>query len=254
MRNDLRKNIFELSNYFIGDHMKTETTTIDDMTATLIGEVLLLGLLGKAFYSEPSREWLEELIAGQVFSESPFGAEQPEIVRGLEILQAWTSSHANGLSDENFADLKMDYTRLFIGLGFLHTAPWESVYFNRERLVFQEQTMQVREWYARFSLQTERLNREPDDHIGLELIFIAHLATLTLNSIEMNDQLAAEKYLQAQRDFLFEHLLRWGPAWTRLVKEHAGTDFYRGLAHLTYGALLAAAEQLQVELPREVSH
>lgn len=233
--------------------MKTETTTLDDMTATLLGEVLLFGLLGKAFYSEPSREWLEGLITEQVFTESPFGTKQPEIMRGLEILQAWTSSHVRGLTDDNFADLKMDYTRLFIGLGFLHTAPWESVYFNRERLVFQEQTMQVREWFARFNLQTERFNREPDDHIGLELIFIAHLATLALNSMEINDQPAAEEYLQAQRDFLTEHLLRWGPAWTRLVNKHAQTDLYRGLAYLTHGALLAAAEQLQINLPKEVS-
>jgi TorA maturation chaperone TorD len=234
--------------------MKNEITSLDDLKTTLVGEVLFLGLLGKAFYNEPDRRWLDELIAEQVFAEAPFGAEQPEIVRGLEILQEWTMSHADGLSEENFAELKMDYIRLFIGLDTLPTAPWESVYFGRERLVFQEQTVQVREWFARFGLQAERLNREPDDHIGLELIFVAHLATLALNSIEMNDQLAAEKYLQAQRDFLFEHLLRWGPAWTRLVKEHAGTDFYRGLAHLTHGALLAAAEQLQVELPREVSH
>ncbi len=58
--------------------------------------------------------------------------------------------------------------------------------------------------------------------------------------------------LQAQRDFLSEHLLRWGPAWAKLVKKHAETDFYRGLAHLTNGALLAAAELLKVEMPKEV--
>lgn len=234
--------------------MKNETTSLDDLETTLVGEILFLGLLGKAFYNEPDRKWLDELIAEQVFAEAPFGAEQPEIVRGLEILQEWTMSHADGLSEGNFAELKMDYTRLFIGLDALPTAPWESVYFSRERLVFQEQTMQVREWFARFGLQAERLNREPDDHIGLELIFVAHLAKMALNSLELNDHDSVGKYLQAQRDFLFEHLLRWGPAWTRLVKEHAGTDFYRGLAYLTHGALLAAAEQLQVELPREVSH
>ena len=233
--------------------MKNETTSLDDLKTTLVGEVLFLGLLGKAFYNEPDRRWLDELIAKQVFAESPFGAEQPEIVRGLEILQEWTMSHADGLSEENFAELKMDYTRLFIGLDSLPTAPWESVYFSRERLVFQEQTIQVREWYARFGLQAERLNREPDDHIGLELIFVAHLATLALNSLELNDHDLVEKYLQAQREFLFEHLLRWGPAWTRLVKEHAGTDFYRGLAYLTHGAFLAAAQHIQVEFPKEVS-
>ena len=233
--------------------MKNAITTVEGLNTTLVGEILLLGLLGKAFYNEPDRKWLEELITEQVFAEAPFGADQPEIIHGLEILQAWSASHVDGITNESFAELKLDYTRLFIGLGNLPAAPWESVYFSEEHLVFQEQTLQVREWYARFGLQSERKLREPEDHIGLELIFTAHLATMALNSLELNDQNAVEKYSQAQHDFLYEHLLCWGPTWARLVKEHAETDFYRGLAHLTHGALLAAAEQLQIELPKEVS-
>jgi TorA maturation chaperone TorD len=157
-----------------------------------------------------------------------------------------------GISKQSFDDLKMDYTKLFIGLDILPTAPWESVYFNRERLVFQEQTIQVREWYARFGLQIERFNREPDDHIGLELSFVAHLASRALQAME-EDSESLEELLQAQRDFLTEHLLRWGPALAKLLKQHAKTDFYRGIAHLTYGALLATAEFLQIKMPKEVS-
>ena len=48
--------------------------------------------------------------------------------------------------------------------------PPESVYFSEERLVFQEETLQVREWYRRFDLQSVKLH-EPDDHVGLELTF-----------------------------------------------------------------------------------
>jgi putative dimethyl sulfoxide reductase chaperone len=226
--------------------------TPEHLEEVLVGEVLLLGLLARALYEEPNRAWLEELVTGQVFSESPFGADQPEIVRGLEILQQWSRSQAGGMSKQTFDELKMDYTKLFIGLDTLPTAPWESVYFNRERLVFQEQTLQVREWYARFDLQIERLNREPDDHIGLELSFLANLASLALQAIQQ-DPNSVESLLQAQRTFLTEHLLRWGPAWAKLVKQHAETDFYRGVAHLTHGALLAAADVLQIQMPKEVS-
>ena len=237
----------------IGDNMKSETIHRSEMTEILLGEVLFLGLLGKALYEEPDREWLEVLISEQVFDESPFGAEQPEIVRGLEILQQWSQTQAGGISEQSFADLKMDYTSLFIGLDTLYTAPWESVYFNRERLVFQEQTIQVREWYSRFGLQVEKLNKEPDDHIGLEILFIAHLASDALQAIENDDQKLLDEIMQAQQDFLSEHLLRWGPAWTKLVKQYASTDFYRGIAHLTHGALLATAETLQIKLPKEVT-
>lgn len=233
--------------------MSKKVTFTNDMTAALVGEVLLFGLLGKALYEEPKREWLEMLIAERVFSEPPFGAAQPEIVRGLEVLQRWTEAHATGISDASFSDLKLDYTRLLIGLDNMPTAPWESVYFNRERLVFQEQTIQVRGWYAQFGLQAEKLNKEPDDHIGLEILFLSHLASLALQAIEQNDENALKKVLQAQSDFLSEHLLRWGPGWCKLVIEHARTDFYRGLGHLTHGAILALAALLNVEFPKEAT-
>lgn len=243
----------ETKELIFGDGMKSETISHSDLTETLVGEILFLELLGRALCSEPDREWLEELIAEHIFAEPPFGAEQPEIIHGLESLQQWSQSQADGISDQSFADLKMDYTRLFIGLDFIHTAPWESVYFNRERLVFQEQTIQVREWYSRFGLQSEKINKEPDDHIGLEMLFIAHLASLALQAIENDNQKSLDEILQAQRDFLSEHLLRWGPVWCKLVKKHASTDFYRGIAHLAHGALLAVAETLQIEMPKEVS-
>lgn len=233
--------------------MKNEAILDNDMSQTLVGEILLLRLLGKALYNEPDRKWLEELIAQQIFSEIPFGDEQPEIIRGFELLQGWSQVNANGLSEADFAELKMDFTRLFIGLDVHHTAPWESVYFNRERLVFQEQTIQVREWYARFGLQSENFGKEPDDHIGLEMLFIAHLASLALQAIEQNDETKLNEILQAQQDFLSEHLLRWGPVWAKLVKQHAATDFYRGIAHLTHGALLAIAELLEIKMPKEVT-
>ncbi|MCX6064708.1 MAG: molecular chaperone TorD family protein, partial [Chloroflexi bacterium] len=156
------------------------------------------------------------------------------------------------ISDTQFEALTKDQLHLFIGPDKLLVPSWESAYFNQGRLVFQEQTIQVREWYARFGLAIETVNHEPDDHIGPELSFVAHLATLGLQVLEDADDQNLESILQAQRDFLGEHLLRWGPAWARLVGEHAETDFYRGLAHLTHGALLAAAETLQIELPKEV--
>lgn len=232
--------------------MSDDMVISGDLTATLVGEVLLLGLLGKAYYEEPQREWLEGLIAEGIFAESPFGSEQPEMVRGLEILQQWSQAHTGGISDADFLELKQDYTRLFIGISFMTTAPWESVYFNRERMVFQEQTIQVRNWYSRFGLQAEKLNKEPDDHIGLELLFIAHLASLALQSIEQDENKSIDELLQAQRDFLSEHLLRWGPGWCKLVIKHASTDFYRGLAHLTKGALSALADNLQIKMPKGV--
>ncbi len=227
-------------------------TDMDSWKPSLMGETLLFGLLGKIFFEEIDKNWLETLISEDVFAESPLGSEQTDVQHGLELLQRWSAENRASVSEQEFKALKQDEMNLFIGTDHVIAPLWESVYFNERHLVFQEQTLQVREWYARFGLESERLYREPDDHIGLELTFVAHLATQALIALDAEDLVALEKYLQAQREFLSEHLLRWGPAWARLVRKHAETDFYRGLAYLTRGALAATAELLEVEIPKEV--
>jgi TorA maturation chaperone TorD len=139
--------------------------------------------------------------------------------------------------------------RLFVGVGQVLAAPWESVYFNDGRMVFQEQTLQVRDWFRRFGVETEKLHNEPDDHIGLELSFLAHLATLGLQAIEAKDDNKFEEIVEAQRRFMEEHPLKWVPRWCKLVEEKANTDFYRGLAKLVRGTLFSLAKILEIQLP-----
>ena len=230
-----------------------QANTMNDLRSTILGESLLFGLLGKILYADLDKTWLDTLIGEDVFSEVPFGAEQVEMQHGVELLQRWTNENRGGLEVPQFKALQEDNLRMFIGLNKVPAPVWESVYFSEKRLMFQEQTLQIREWYARFGLQAERINKEPDDHIGLEMLFIAHLASLALQAIEQNDEPKLNEILQAQREFLSDHLLRWGPVWAKLVKQHAATDFYRGIAHLTHGALLAIAETLEIKMPKEVA-
>ncbi len=230
-----------------------QENNISDMKANVLGESLLFGLLGKIIYADLDQAWLESLIRDEVFSEAPFGAEQVEMQSGIELMQRWTNENSDGLEAPQFKTLQDDYLHVFIGLGHVLAPMWESVYFSEKKLMFQESTLQVREWYARFGVQAERINNEPDDHIGLEMLFISHLASLALQAIEQDDQNKLNEVLQAQRDFLSQHLLRWGPVWTKLVKQNAKTDFYRGIAHLTHGSLLAAAEMLEIKMPKEVA-
>jgi putative dimethyl sulfoxide reductase chaperone len=213
----------------------------------LTGEMLTCGLLGKAFYKYPERAWVQSLIDGDVFSEAPFAAEHALVIAALDLLRKWSEQHRDGLSVQAFDDLVADYTRLFIGPEMVLTPPWESVYFNEERMVFQIETLQVREWYRRFGLQAEKLHNEPDDHIGLELEFIAHLAKAGLIALEQGNATAFEKTLDAQRGFMSEHLLRWAPDWCKQVETQAKNDFYRGMAMLSRGVIEQAAQTFNVQ-------
>ncbi len=214
----------------------------------LTGESLLLGVLGKMIYTSPERDWLEDLVQGDLFSEIPFAENQPLVQKGFETMQAWCLENKSGLSDHALQDLQQDFLRLFIGPGKVLAPAWESVYFSEDRLVFQEQTLQVRQWYRRYGAEIEHIHKEPDDHIGLELIFVAYLAQRALDDFQQNDETAFEEDIHGQRQFLMQHLLRFAPNWYDLVEKHAHTGFYRALGQLIRGSLQTVAEMLKIDV------
>ncbi len=135
-----------------------------------------------------------------------------------------------------------DHQALFVGPGPLLAPPYESVYRSREHLLFEEQTLQVREAYRAFGLVAPALNREPDDHIGLELHFLAEVCLRSLDALDTGDGDRFDATLAAHQGFLTDHLLLWGPECLALVRDNAKTDYFRGVALLTTGLLDQARE------------
>ncbi len=215
-----------------------------EQTEWLTGEWLLLAMLGKLLYTLPERDWYRSLVADDVFAELPLADDQPDVMAAWQRLRAWRAGLSGELSDETFDTLQADYNRLFVGPGPAGAPLWESVYFNDERMLFQEQTAQVRHWYESFGLERVSAAREPEDHLGLELAFLAHLAAQGLQALEDQRPAALDELLAAQRQFLSEHPLRWAPAWQGLVEQQARTEFWRAIAQLIHGALQVVAGHL----------
>ena len=229
--------------------MPFENASSLDQAATLAAENLVFTLLGKAFYEYPDKSWIETLAVESVFDNIPFASQQSDVKAGISLLQTWGQENMKGLVDGAFEAIVNDYIQLFVGPGEVLAPPWESVYFNDERLTFQEQTLQVRSWYRRYGLESEKLKNEPDDHVGLEFAFLAHLAHLGILAIEQNDEDGFKRALEGQHHFLSEHPLKWVSLWSDLILEHARTDFFRGLALVARGALLELSQVLAVETP-----
>ena len=104
-------------------------------------------------------------------------------------------------------------------------------------IVFNEETLEVRDQYRRLGLQAPKLNREPDDHIGLELDFLAQCCVSALTAVEQGAHLAAERYVHIAADFTRDHLLVWAPEMLARAEEEARTEWMRGLELLSRGAL-----------------
>ncbi|HSO27591.1 MAG TPA: molecular chaperone TorD family protein, partial [Anaerolineales bacterium] len=160
----------------------------EEWNAFLTAEVLVFRLLGRLLYQPPEAAWLQLLAEEDIFAETPLGMGTPEIEAGLALMQGWALAYLADSNGELQSALEGDYNRLFVGPAKVLAPPWESVYLTKERLIFQEQTLQVRGWFRRFGLEVENLYHEPDDHIGLELLFLAHLAELSVAALEEGEQ------------------------------------------------------------------
>lgn len=140
-------------------------------------------------------------------------------------------------SGETAGQIRRDHAYLYGHTAVARVAPYESVHRGLEGLVFDDQTMEVRSAYRDLGLRAPRLNKEPDDHIGLEFDFIAQASLRALDCLDDGDHAGAQRDVDVGRTFLREHLERWAPEMLASVVAEARTHFMRGIAHLSLGAL-----------------
>lgn len=164
-------------------------------------------LFQSLFGNEPSEEQFAALdieIARAAFDEL-FAGEKADAVVGF--LSALKVAEPND-------DLKREYTRLFVGPDKLKAAPWESVYLSGDRMIFQESTLKVRNHYRSQGFIPELYPKVADDHIALELDYLAKLAErATGRDLES---------MQASKAFLEEHVLAWTPDYATDLEQQTG--------------------------------
>ena len=210
----------------------------------LEARIFAYDFLRRAFLQEPSQEFLMNLGPKQMTPAFPFREEHPDIAAGTKKVHEYLQQR-DILSETEYEKLQRDYTRLFIGPGKLPAPPWESSYRNKDKLLFQEETRQVRMAYLKYALLSSLFQQEADDHVGLECDFMYQLAAVTREKAQTGDRAALREVLQDQADFLGQHLLPWIPAFAANVVSHAGTEFYQGMGEILRGFVQVDKEALQ---------
>lgn len=199
----------------------------------LQGRHWIYSLLATVYYQGPTEELLANFPKEEALQEFARRLGNSLVQEGVtELYREW---NARREERDYPGDLWADYNRLFVGPGKLLAPPWESVYRSKERLVFGESTLQVRSFYQRYGVEVKNRNKEPDDHVGLEMEFMAYLCQEALEKIRAGAD--AFPYIQASQQFLEEHLGQWVPEFCGDVEEGAKTGFFRGVAKFTRGWL-----------------
>lgn len=203
----------------------------DDLDAAAAGWTVL----STAFGRQPEQPFVAALRDPRQLSQWPY--DDPDSMAGRVLLQESGRAAADGDPREGLRAIQDDHRRLFVGPRPLLAAPWESVYRSREGLVFDAHTLQVRQAYRRFGLQSAMLHREPDDHLALEASFLAALSLQALDALEQEREAEVDRLLAGITDFAHDHLSQWVPDLLDRVEAHARTDYHLGIAALTRGAL-----------------
>jgi TorA maturation chaperone TorD len=100
--------------------------------------------------------------------------------------------------------------------------------------MFDKQTAEVREFYQQYGWESKFKGRIPDDHLGIELLFL----TLMIEKyLEFDDAACAQEMKNEIRRFLNEHILSWVPLWNENVQEHSKTLGYKGIGTLIYACI-----------------
>lgn len=224
--------------------------SFDDLLMILGNRVYLYELAHTVFGGEPDERLVEALADETAAQALCLAADAPD--DAYDRLRSYLADLADAPSrSETVAALRASYMQLVQGPDLNEAYPWESMYVSHRRLLFQKNTLEVRETYRAFGYAAYELGKVPDDHISLECAFMARMAQRTFDvfsravSDDAADGAQAEAtnacgidsdelapVLDGQESFLREHATQWFSSYARDLKAVGEGSLYACVADM----------------------
>lgn len=190
---------------------------------------------------EPVKEENKEVVTDSFWRQFPLEAANGQIKSGLEQLIFCTSNLDNQDSLRSIEQVNVEYTELFIGPGAPKAPPWESFYNTRKKLFFGTTAYVMKDLLNKQGLESKNSGRQPEDHLGLELLYL----TVLTENMHNHDRQSQVTIIKDQLAFMDEHLLSWIPKLYDDAKNSGSIGFYSGFIELIWGTLLWDKELLE---------
>lgn len=199
------------------------------------------------FLSAENRLLLEELL-NTLPEENRHRMEEQ-----VKVIKSYQSSGISGEQREEInLGLRKEFAFLFLTPHGVY--PFESIYRGKKKLLMDRPWEEVRGFYRSVGLEKDKSEMHPEDHIAVELGFMATFAFLTSSAGENESAEEGTEdlpgLLQVQQSFLQEHLLKWIPDFCNDMEQKSRNDFYRAVAALTrefVWADSAALEEVMID-------
>lgn len=198
------------------------------------------GLLALVFRDAPTSEIVEQL-------------RTPPLAKTLARLGYDVAQDFSGELEAVTERLCEQYTRTFVGPG-PHVSPYASVHYDGEGQLWGDSTVWVKHFIKMTGLFFKGNWDSIPDHIAIELelmqrlaaheadLWVPRLSGPSHNEKNIDRQLC--QCLQAQEQFLCEHLCVWVPQFCERVLETSISLFYQEMAKLTKSLILSDVEQV----------
>lgn len=184
----------------------------------LSSRLYLYTLFHKSFGGEPTKELLDILCGDSTKDVLEEYADDETMAKLLRFL---VSAKEKKLDDVSFLDSVHDeYVRMFYGFDPDSAPLAESAYLSGNGGYFNEVTLSVRDYYRSEGMLPLKYPRVPDDHVSLEMGFMAELAGRALRLFRKGDLGGFGVQIARQRRFLEQHAARWIPLFAE--KAHGG--------------------------------
>jgi TorA maturation chaperone TorD len=220
--------------------------SIDTLKDNLKALTVMLQLIAGLYKKYLNVDLIECLKSTTIDDEQDIFCHDEECRCGLKLMCDYCASN-------DIADLilqsKGDHSQLFIGPVKLLAPPWSSIYLDSQRLLWGPTSIEVEEKLKSFGFSVPEGNSEPWDHIAYELQFVADLNKKALEYLDQDNNSEGYSYLDAVKGFIDNYISPWLSEFTSLVEKNAETNFYRGLAKLTRGAV-----RLELDLLTNILH
>jgi TorA maturation chaperone TorD len=206
--------------------------------------------LSRSFSREVDKTFLQSLFEiSNSLQESFKDFEESSLNRGRELLKSFCSEIRGADEEVVLGDLARHYAFLFLGVGPENVSLCESAYRSARGLLFQDVYFDILERYREVGLGKREDFSESEDHLSLELAYMAHLSHRSISSVEEGRKEEMERYHQYQKSFLKDHLLQWIPQFARGLSEISPSTFYKALAYLLEGYIKIDYDFMDSSLP-----
>lgn len=142
--------------------------SIDDKLNRLLkGYNMLLYFAGTMIMYDPSHECIHDFWTKGILKTLPVSSRNPRFIEAASQLR-------ESVDDQKcrIELMREDYLVLFTGSSKPLAPPYESLYLNSRQKASDRQSSEVEEFYKSYGWESKFKGKIPEDHLGVELLFL----------------------------------------------------------------------------------